>query len=74
MAEIFEYQGEQLEIDLNDQIVDLVDLLTNTTQSIFITGKAGTGKSTLIKYLVHKSDKEIAVLAFTGLASINIGG
>jgi ATP-dependent exoDNAse (exonuclease V) alpha subunit len=41
---------------------------------IFITGKAGTGKSTLLKLLVEKTNKRVALLAPTGLAAVNIGG
>jgi ATP-dependent exoDNAse (exonuclease V) alpha subunit len=41
---------------------------------MFITGKAGTGKSTLLKLLVEKTSKRVALLAPTGLAAVNVGG
>ena len=50
------------------------DLMENTTQHLYITGKAGTGKSTLLQYFKEKTKKKIVVLAPTGIAAINIGG
>jgi ATP-dependent DNA helicase PIF1 len=41
---------------------------------LFVTGKAGTGKSTLLRLLARKADGHLAVLAPTGLAAINAGG
>lgn len=52
----------------------VLEILENTNDSIFITGKAGTWKSTLIKHWIDTTDKKIAVLAPTGLAALNIGG
>jgi len=43
-------------------------------KSIFLTGKAGTGKSTVLKKFINNTDKNIVVLAPTGVAAINIGG
>jgi len=40
----------------------------------FITGRAGTGKSTLLKYFIDQTQKNIAVLAPTGIAAVNVGG
>lgn len=48
--------------------------IEGTNNSYFITGKAGTGKSTFIHYFTKKSQKEVILLAFTGIASINISG
>jgi ATP-dependent exoDNAse (exonuclease V) alpha subunit len=51
--------------------------LYNTSQNYFITGKAGTGKSTLLKEFVEyckENDINCAVVAPTGIASINVGG
>ena len=45
-----------------------------TNSSIFLTGKAGTGKTTFLKYIKEHSTKQIAVVAPTGVAAINAGG
>lgn len=50
------------------------DALEYTDECIFITGKAGTGKSTLLKYFVANTSKACIVLAPTGIAAINVGG
>lgn len=52
----------------------LFDLIENSDKSIFLTGKAGTGKSTFIHYFTKKTDKSVLLVAFTGIAAINIGG
>ena len=62
------------ELDFNDQFVAAFDSLENTTRNLFVTGKAGTGKSTLLQYFRHKTTKNIAVLAPTGVAALNIKG
>lgn len=43
-------------------------------RSCFITGKAGTGKSTLLTYFLERADGNVAVLAPTGVAALNVGG
>jgi hypothetical protein len=48
--------------------------VTETQESIFLTGKAGTGKTTFLKYLQQHSAKNIVVAAPTGVAAINAGG
>lgn len=49
-------------------------LIAYTRQSVFLTGKAGTGKSTFLKYLTATTKKEYVVLAPTGIAAVNAGG
>jgi len=61
-------------LELNDEFVGTFDLLERTNESVFITGKAGTGKSTLLKYFRKNTGKNVAVLAPTGVAAVNIGG
>jgi ATP-dependent exoDNAse (exonuclease V) alpha subunit len=61
-------------LELNEEFVDTFNLIENTNDSIFITGKAGTGKSTLLKYFKKNTAKNVAVLAPTGVAAVNIGG
>ncbi len=48
--------------------------MENTDEHVFITGKAGTGKSTLLDYFRGTTDKEVAILAPTGVAALNIDG
>lgn len=47
------------------------ELIANTNTSLFITGKAGTGKSTFIKTIRDEIDKNFLVLAPTGIAALN---
>lgn len=61
-------------IDLNPQFVRALDLMENSSDSLFITGRAGTGKSTLLQYYKKTSQKNIVTLAPTGVAAVNIGG
>ncbi|OIQ30879.1 MAG: hypothetical protein BM564_01310 [Bacteroidetes bacterium MedPE-SWsnd-G2] len=51
----------------------IIGLIQNTNKPLFITGKAGTGKSTLLEH-VSKLDPNIIVLAPTGIAAINVKG
>ena len=51
-----------------------LQLITPTSQSVFLTGKAGTGKSTFLKYICNHTKKKYVVLAPTGIAAINAGG
>ena len=48
--------------------------VTETNLNIFLTGKAGTGKTTFLKYLRQNSFKKMVVAAPTGVAAINAGG
>ena len=50
------------------------DLVAYTNTSLFITGKAGTGKTTFIKGIQEIVDKNFIVLAPTGIAAMNVGG
>jgi len=63
-----------INIILTEEFESAVDILENSNKSAFITGKAGTGKSTLLKYFKSKTKKECVILSFTGLAAINVGG
>lgn len=49
------------------------NLLENTETNVFLTGKAGTGKSTFLKYFRENTSKKIAVVAPTGIAALNVG-
>ena len=62
-------------IDLdNPEFQDAWSVLRKTNRSIFLTGKAGTGKSTFLKYIRANTKKKLVVLAPTGIAAVNVGG
>lgn len=50
------------------------DLVANTNTCLFITGKAGTGKTTFVRRIQEEIDKNFLVLAPTGIAAIAVGG
>lgn len=58
----------------NKEFQDALNLIQYTNQSVFLTGKAGTGKSTFLKYVCQQTKKKHIVLAPTGIAAINAGG
>ena len=61
-------------MDQNNELRTAWDFVENTGRSIFLTGKAGTGKTTFLKTVVGKSRKRPIVVAPTGVAAINAGG
>lgn len=63
-----------MDIEINEDFQRALDLFEITSKSVFISGKAGTGKSTLLQYFTDKSTKEIAVLAPTGVSALNVSG
>ena len=58
----------------NKEFQDALNLIKYTRQSLFLTGKAGTGKSTFLRYICENIKKKHVVLAPTGIAAINAGG
>lgn len=58
----------------NQQFDLAFNLLQNTGTNLFLTGKAGTGKTTFLKRLKEVSPKRMIVVAPTGVAAINAGG
>ena len=48
--------------------------INQTNRSIFLTGKAGTGKTTLLRKLVRSTHKQAVIVAPTGIAALNAGG
>lgn len=67
---------EELEnIDFeNEEFQNAWKLIRFTHSSVFLTGKAGTGKSTFLRYICSKTKKNYVVLAPTGIAAVNVGG
>lgn len=60
--------------ELSQEYQDVLDVLENTNQSVFITGRAGTGKSTLLNLFRNTTRKKIVVVAPTGVAALNVKG
>lgn len=58
----------------NAEFQDALKLIQYTNSSVFLTGRAGTGKSTFLRYIVENTHKKNIVLAPTGIAAINAGG
>lgn len=62
-------------IDLdNPEFAKAYEILQHTDANVFLTGKAGTGKSTFLRYICHHLNKKYVVLAPTGVAAVNVGG
>lgn len=58
----------------NTQFKLAADLVNHTSRHLFLTGKAGTGKTTFLKYIKANTRKQAIVVAPTGVAAINAGG
>src|SRR6266540_5339566 len=58
----------------NEMFCLAADLVNQSSRYIFLTGKAGTGKTTFLKYIKENTFKKMAVVAPTGVAAINAGG
>jgi ATP-dependent DNA helicase PIF1 len=61
-------------IELTDEFERALALMEAAEEHAFITGRAGTGKSTLLRHYMSKTKRRVAVLAPTGLAAVNVGG
>ena len=53
---------------------ELFELIEGTSEHVFITGRAGTGKSTLLQHFAWNTKKQIAICAPTGVAALNVEG
>ena len=73
-ALILVYRRTKQPIEINQEFRRALDIMEGSNQHVFITGKAGTGKSTLLDYFRQNTKKEVAVLAPTGVAALNIQG
>ena len=58
----------------NVELQNALQIIQYTRRSLFLTGKAGTGKSTFLRYIASNTKKKSVVLAPTGIAAINAGG
>ena len=61
-------------VTLTSEFKYVLDLMDNTTQNVFLTGRAGTGKSTLLQLIARAGNKKTAVVAPTGIAALNVRG
>lgn len=61
-------------MEMNEESLKAWDIIEKTSANLFLTGKAGTGKTTFLKELKRRSPKRMVVLAPTGIAAINAGG
>lgn len=64
---------ETIDLD-NPELQNALQIIQFTRRSLFLTGKAGTGKSTFLRYIAANTKKKHVVLAPTGIAAINAGG
>jgi len=61
-------------IELNDDFKEALHLMEDTNKNVFLTGRAGTGKSTLLQCFRDNTKKNVAVVAPTGVAALNVQG
>lgn len=64
---------ERIDIE-NPELQQALQIIQFTRRSLFLTGKAGTGKSTFLRYIAAHTKKKHVILAPTGIAAINAGG
>lgn len=61
-------------IEINAEFRRALHILERTRKHLLVTGRAGTGKSTLLRYFLRSTRKKTVVLAPTGVAAVNVGG
>lgn len=69
-----EISKDRTGLDFTPEFLDAYSLMEQSSDCLFITGSAGTGKSTLLNYFREHTKKNIVVLAPTGIAALNVGG
>lgn len=63
-----------MNFEKTEQGVLTLDFINQTERHVFLTGKAGTGKTTLLKQIIESTHKNVVVVAPTGIAALNAGG
>lgn len=63
-----------MSITLDQETLDIINEIENSYENVFLTGNAGTGKSTLLDHFRNTTKKNIAVVAPTGVAAVNVRG
>ncbi len=66
--------SDGMPIELDDRFKYVLNMMENSRENILLTGRAGTGKSTLLEYFRRVTRKSVAVLAPTGVAALNVRG
>lgn len=64
----------KLEIEITEPFARALELMREGKRHLFITGKAGTGKSTLLTHFIAEDEAKVVVLAPTGVAALNVKG
>jgi len=62
------------DLTLSAEQAAVFDAIETTRENIFVTGRAGTGKSTLLNHLSWNTSKQVVICAPTGVAALNVGG
>ena len=62
------------DLEITKEIKKALGIMENTRDNVYVTGKAGTGKSTLLKHFCNNTTKNIAIVAPTGVSAINVEG
>lgn len=62
------------DIELSEEFLDALSVLEDSDDNVFLTGNAGTGKSTFLEYFKSRTKKNIAIVAPTGVAALNVKG
>ncbi len=69
-----DYSESVTAINLSAEQQAVFDRIETTLDNIFVTGRAGTGKSTLLNHLAAETSKQVVITAPTGVAALNVGG
>lgn len=72
--DVLQLMTDKQHIELNNQFLHAFSTMEETDKNAFITGRAGTGKSTLLRYFRSRTKKNCVVLAPTGVAAVNVQG
>ena len=63
-----------MSVDLTPEQAHVMDIIDSTREHVFVTGRAGTGKSTLLQEFVRRTQKSLVIGAPTGVAALAVGG
>src|SRR3990170_2968570 len=74
MLKDYHPKRSSLTLEFNEGFSRAFHMMEDTDRHVFVTGRAGTGKSTLLQYFRQNTKKDIAVLAPTGVAAVNVRG
>jgi len=70
----FNMKTTESKLSWSTQALNAFEIMNNTHENLFLTGRAGTGKSTLLNEFKKNTNKRVAVLAPTGVAAVNVSG